>query len=140
MLFLQVFYLLLLSPPTTPASSSGGFPSSPKSSIHWGGDNQRGEKFPQNEDDEASPPPCPPVPSLLPVLLAQPEDIPQRQNKAAAPIWGKTNIRKWNLNQVPVNSEGIGLGFNHLSLNFRVNQVGAEPVLLNRPCMPLPQG
>lgn len=64
----------------------------------------------------------------------------QRQNKAAAPILGKINIRKWNLNQVPINSEVFGLGFNHFSLNFGVNQVGAEPVLLNQHCMSLPQG
>lgn len=62
----------------------------------------------------------------------------QHQNKAAAPIWGKINIRKWNLNQEPVNSEGFGLGFNHLSFKFGVNQIWAELVLFNQHCMALP--
>lgn len=64
----------------------------------------------------------------------------QHQDKAAAPIWGKRNIRNWSLNQVPINSEAFRLGFNHFSLKFGVNQVGAEPVPLNQHCLSLPRG
>lgn len=73
----------------------------------------------------------------MPWGIPAPEDIPNTKTKLLLQFGGKINIRKWNLNQEPVNSEGFGLGFNHLSFKFGVNQEGAELVLLNQHCLGL---
>lgn len=82
-------------------------------------------------------PTFPPLPWGIPASSPA-RGYSQRQNKAAARILGKTNIRNWNLNRLPVSSEGFGLDFNHFSLKFGVNRVGAEPVgaspALRGPC------